>query len=65
MKIIKAFWTPKGNLIGYACDCGSEFSVPATKWTIKCPFCGRTAYVEQVRKQYLNEELTKKGIPIH
>lgn len=65
MKIVNAFWTPKGNLIGYACDCGSEFSEPATKWTIKCPFCKRTAHVEQLRKQYTNENLKAKGIMIH
>jgi len=40
VKVIDVDWTPKGNVLKLACDCGEIFSHPSWKRWAKCSKCG-------------------------
>lgn len=57
MEIVDAEWTPKVNMLVIECSCGKTFKHRADRWRPKCPECGATGHLTQLREALLAKEL--------
>lgn len=61
MRITDAEWTRRVNLLHIECECGRKFAHPADRWTVKCPFCRKTAHLGRLRDEYLERNREKQN----
>lgn len=55
MKIIDAAWTPGVNILIVECVCGESFEHPTNRWAVRCPECGKTDNLKNLRERYAQE----------
>lgn len=59
MRIVHAYWTPRGNMLVIRCDrCGRESVHPANRWGVTCKHCRKNESLVNVRQRYVIDSVT-------
>lgn len=55
VRIADTRWTPRVNLHLVRCPCGGAWEHRADRWRLRCPKCGATGHLGELRERWVKE----------
>lgn len=52
MRIVNARWTREYNMLAIECSCGCTFEQRGDRWWVRCPTCGNSVHLNDLRERY-------------